>query len=150
MRRQQGFTLIELMIVVAVIAILAAIAIPNYLEQTRKGRRADAVRTVGEIQLGLERWRAENPCYGRSAASPCTTFTESGTYPAMPTATDSPYYTLGVTNATATGYVITATRTPGGKMANDPNCGNFVMTAAAGAITKSMTSGGTVAYCWSQ
>jgi len=117
--RQKGFTLIELMIVVVVVAILAAIAIPNYLEQSRKGRRADAVRAVGDLQLALERWRSENPSYANCAGAGCG----SGTYPTVPT---SSYYTIAVSNATASTYTITATRA--GSQSSD-RCGNLSATA---------------------
>jgi type IV pilus assembly protein PilE len=110
MRAQRGFTLIELMIVVMVIAILAAIAIPNYLEQTRKGRRAEAARAIGEYQLAMERWRAENPSYANCSGSGCG----SGTYPSTPT---SDYYTMTPGTATPTAYSITAS--PKGKQAGD-------------------------------
>ena len=116
--RQKGFTLIELMIVVAVVAILASIAIPSYLEQSRKGRRADALRSVGDMQLALERWRSENPSY-----ADCGAACGSGTYPTAPT---SLYYTIGVT-ADATSYTITATRKAGSAQAND-RCGNLSAT----------------------
>jgi type IV pilus assembly protein PilE len=118
--RQNGFTLIELMIVVAVVAILAAIAIPSYLEQTRKGRRADALRSVGDMQLALERWRAENPSYANCAGAGCG----SGTYPTVPT---SLYYTIAVPTATASTYTITAT--PQGSQTGD-RCGTLSATVA--------------------
>lgn len=111
MRRQNGFTLIELMVVVAIVAIIASIAIPTYLEQTRKGRRAEAARFVGTLQLQLEQWRAENPCYGRSNVGGCPTYTESGTYPAVPNATTSPNYTIAIATATPAGFSVTATPT---------------------------------------
>ena len=120
MRQQRGFTLIELMIVVAVVAILAAIAIPNYLEQSRKGRRAEAVRAVGEFQLAMERWRAENPSYANCTGTGCG----SGTYPSAPT---SDFYVVpsGGITASATGYSITLN--PTGKQAGDP-CGTLSAT----------------------
>lgn len=117
-KNSRGFTLIELMIVVIVVSILAAIAIPSYLEQSRKGRRADAVRAVGDLQLALERWRAENPSYADCTAC------GSGTYPTVPT---SPYYTIGITGANATSYTITATRKSGSAQAED-RCGNLSAT----------------------
>lgn len=122
-RTSKGFTLIELMVVLAVIAILAAIAIPSYNAQVRKSRRADATRFLGNLQLQLERWRAENPCYGPSGVTStgtCPTFTASGTYPAAPDAAASPYYTIAITAATPTTFSLTAT--PTGAQSGD-TCG---------------------------
>ena len=67
MRRRQGFTLIELMIVVAIVAILEAIALPSYNDQVRKGRRTEALRVLQEIRMAQERWRADRPTYGTLA-----------------------------------------------------------------------------------
>ena len=114
MRQQRGFTLIELIIVVAVIAVLAAIAIPNFLEQTRKGRRADAARAVGELQMAQERWRADNSTYG-------TLLQIGGVSP-------STYYSFTVSGNTATAYTVTATRA--GAQAAD-RCGNLSATRNA-------------------
>lgn len=117
MRQIKGFTLIELMIVVAIVAILAAIAIPTYQEQVRKGRRADAARAVGQLQLDLERWRGENPSYANCGGAGCG----SGTYPVPPT---SDHYTIAMAGQTAIAYTVTAT--PAGVQAGD-RCG--VLTA---------------------
>lgn len=58
-----GFTLIELMIAVAVAAILAAVAYPSYMDYVYKSRRADAVNTLLKLQLDQEKYRAGNPSY---------------------------------------------------------------------------------------
>lgn len=61
--KQRGFTLIELMIVVAVVAILASFAVPAYNEQVRKGRRADAMAAMNETAQALERFYTLNNTY---------------------------------------------------------------------------------------
>jgi type IV pilus assembly protein PilE len=61
--RVRGFTLIELMVVLAVVAILAAIAVPAYSSQVRRSHRADAIDGVSDLQLRQERWRADHPEY---------------------------------------------------------------------------------------
>ena len=126
MKQAKGFTLIELMIVVAVIAILAAIALPAYNEQVRKSRRAEAARFAGEMQLNLERWRAENPSYANCVGVGCG----SGTYPASPDATASPFYTVAITTATGTNYIITATPRTGSAQVGD-RCGVMTVDRAA-------------------
>ncbi len=71
-KNQKGFTLIELMIVVAIIGILAAIAIPNYLNYQLKSKTAEAKTNLGGIKTALESYRAENDSYPTCAANPTT------------------------------------------------------------------------------
>jgi len=129
----KGFTLIELMVVVAIVGIIAAIAIPSYTEQVHKSRRSDAVRAIGQVQLELERWRAENPSYANCAGTGCG----SGTYPA---ASSSDFYTIQFASPapTATGYTITAV--PKGVQTGD-RCGTYTFTYAAGVLTKAASGG---------
>ena len=60
---QKGFTLIELMIVVAVIGILGAIAYPSYQDSVRKGRRAEARAALAELLYQQERYMTQNNTY---------------------------------------------------------------------------------------
>jgi type IV pilus assembly protein PilE len=107
MRKSSGFTLIELMIVVAIVAILAAIAIPAYNEQVRKSRRSEAIAALENIRLRQESWRANNPTYA--------TLAQVGT-PA------SDYYDFTITGITASAYVATATAKSTGPQAKDTGC----------------------------
>ena len=114
MRSQRGFTLIELMIVVVVISILAAIAIPNFLEQSRKGKRAEAAQALSEVQLMQARYRADNATYGTldqlfGTAAKATAYNNA-----------LQYYSVAVSGASGTDYTLTATRKNPGAMANDP------------------------------
>lgn len=110
--RPSGFTLIELMIVVAAIAILAAIALPAFNEQVRKSRRSEAMADVGSLQLAMERWRADHPTYVGSGAG----------YPVAPVKS----HYLITPAASATSYTFTAS--PQNAQAGD-RCGNLVATA---------------------
>src|SRR3990172_4038247 len=60
---QKGFTLIELMIVVAIIGILAAIAIPNFMRFQAKSKQSEAKSNLGAIGTTAESWRTENDTY---------------------------------------------------------------------------------------
>jgi type IV pilus assembly protein PilE len=64
--KQSGFTLIELMIVVVIVGILASIALPAYQDFVRKGRRADALAKLLDLQLTQEKYRANNPSYAKN------------------------------------------------------------------------------------
>ncbi len=61
--RDAGFSLIELMVVVAIVAILAAIAYPNYTDTVRRSNRSDARATLLQIAQSLERYFTENNTY---------------------------------------------------------------------------------------
>ena len=108
MKRARGFTLIELMVVLTVVGILLAIAVPAFNEQIRKGRRSEALRCLSEIQGKQELWRSNHATYGTGA---------NIVLPTCPV-----YYTIAVTANTATAW--TATATPGGVQAGD-RCGTY-------------------------
>ena len=139
MKRVLGFTLIELMIVVAVIAVLAIIALPMFTEQLRKGKRTEAIQAISDITLREEKWRSFTKTYATAAS----VFGSATAYNDYNTALK--YYTITVPTNTATGYSITATRK--GSLANDPKCGNFTMAYASGVGTYDVTSGDKD-YCW--
>lgn len=134
MKAQNGFTLIELMIVVAIIGILAAVAFPSYQDSVRKGRRADAQTGLMRVQLAQEKWRANNNTYG--------TLANIGVASASPDG----YYTISVTSPTATGYTASAAPVSTGPQASD-TCETLSITVSNGNSTYGST-GGTASKCW--
>ena len=70
MKNEKGFTLIELMIVVAIIGILAAIAIPNFLNYQKKAKTSEAKTNLGAIRTSEEAYKAENDRYMAAAPYP--------------------------------------------------------------------------------
>ena len=141
--KANGFTLIELMIVVAVVGILSAIAYPSYAEYIRRGHRADARAGLLQAQQWLER-----------AA------TASGKYPtALPGAltwsTDpSKRYTISIGNgaggaSTESAYTLIATRKTPGPQASD-RCGDFTLTHTGVRGANNLASGTTVEECWNR
>ena len=63
MKRSRGFTLIELMIVIGIVAILAAIAIPSYTDYVRRGRITEAVSTLAGMRVKMEQYFQDNRSY---------------------------------------------------------------------------------------
>lgn len=103
---QRGFTLIELMITVVVVAILAAVALPSFMDQVRKARRADAVASLTQIQQAQERWRSNNSTF--------TTTLGSGGL-GLGAATSGNYYALTIASPATDG---TATAVTGATTSN--------------------------------
>lgn len=77
---QKGFTLIELMIVVAIIAILAAVAAPKFGQQIKKSKDAKALALVGNWRSGLSLYYSEKEDYPDTTLGFGTTSTGIGTY----------------------------------------------------------------------
>jgi type IV pilus assembly protein PilE len=106
-RREHGFTLIEMMIAVALVAILAAIAMPNYNNYVRRGQLSEAFTTLSDMRAKMEQYYQDNKFYG-SAANTTTCPTLSG-YSAFPVA--GKYFTVSCAGGAAPSqtYLITAT-----------------------------------------
>lgn len=131
-----GFTLIELMIVVAIVAILTAIALPSYNEYVRQGHRADARAGLLQAQQWLERAATANGTYPTSLPAALTW--EGDT---------SKRYTIAFANGnTNAAYTLVATRKEGAQ-AND-RCGDLTLTHNGVRDANNLGSGVTAAECW--
>lgn len=99
MTRSRGFTLIELMIAVAIVAVLAAIAIPSYSEYIRRSRITEAVSALSGMRVKMEQFFQDQRTY----VGACVAGTVA------PPVTGLKYFTVACGNLSATTYTITAT-----------------------------------------
>ena len=126
---QKGFTLIEVMIVVAIIGVLAAVAYPSYKEYSARARRAEARAVLIAGQQWMERFYTENFRYDKNSAN--VAVTDASQFPSRFSVSPTPgqgtaVYDIAVvvTNNVRDVYSVTATRKSGTSMALD-RCGDF-------------------------
>lgn len=116
-KNQKGFTLIELMIVVAIVGIMAAIAYPSYTEHVRKTKRSDGQGALMGLAAAMERHYASNNSYEGAADGGADTGSP-GIYPdEAPLDGNDKYYDLTIQAADATSFTLRAT--PKGSQAGD-------------------------------
>jgi type IV pilus assembly protein PilE len=120
-RRARGFTLIEMMIVVVVIALLGAVALPSYQRSVAKARRADAKAALSTAAQMMERYSTENPVAGYSTATLSST---AGPTVVYKNRSDNGNYALSLSGLAVMTFTLNAT--PLSSQAADP-CGTFTL-----------------------
>lgn len=148
---QTGFTLIELMITVAIVGILAGIAYPSYVNSVMKSRRADAQGALLGLANAMERHFTETNSYcdagGTGGANNCgdSSINETGTPSIYSPTGGTAAYNLTISAATASTYMLHAART--GAQATD-KCGTLTLTHTGAKDITSQDTGVTAAECW--
>ncbi|WP_445363139.1 type IV pilin protein [Microbulbifer sp. ANSA003] len=130
-----GFTLIEVLVVVAIIGILGAIAYPSYMDSVRKSNRAEAKTELNDVAQRLQRCFTAFSAYDDANCSVAGEISSGNTL-----STENDLYSIsGV--LTATTYTLTAAPQSGSVQAGDSSCASFTLTQAG---VKSASSGD----CW--
>jgi type IV pilus assembly protein PilE len=147
MGKQRGFTLIELMIAMVVIAILAAVGYPSYLDYVARGKRAEGKGALLRAAQQLERFYSVNNCYPSntancgSAGSSAAALTAASINAFSGDSAASSAYNVTVTT-NAQDFTVTAT-----PIFTDTKCGNLTLTNTG---AKGKTGTESMLNCWSK
>lgn len=141
MRRSAGFTLIEMLVAVAILGILTAIAVPSYSKYVERTRRADAQEKLLDLAAQMER-----------------TFFVQNQYPADSDAillqlggrtSKDGYYTVTITNAAPFNtYTLTATAVAGRSQSGDTECASFSIDNTGNKTSLDKYNNPSTAVCW--
>jgi type IV pilus assembly protein PilE len=146
MNKTRGFTLIELMVTVVIVAILASIALPNYRSQIIKTRRATAEACLVELSQYMERTYNASLRYDKkdSTGSTATTLPSATEYPCQNELTD--YYTFALDPTKLTAKTFTLTAAPKTPAQTDNQCGTLSLDQTG---VKGVSTGDeNVRLCW--
>ena len=144
MRRTSGFTLIELMITIAVVGILTAIALPSYRDYMTRGKIPEATANLADLRVRMEQWYQDNRNYQNTAGTACGV--------TMPSTPLVKYFTFACTNPGGNQtYTLTATGVAAQGMdgfvytVTQANVQATTITAGSAAATSGWTGN---AECW--
>lgn len=155
-RTQNGFTLMELMIVVAVVAILASVAYPAYTSSILKGKRAQGRTALAELMQQQERYMTQRNCYFGFTASGATASTACG----VTTSTTVPFKTFSGDNQANAAYTLSAgtcsntiaisecVQVIASPVKSDPEVGQLRMTSTGIKDCTGTASSTNPALCW--
>lgn len=144
MKKQKGFTLIEVMIVVVIVAILAAVAVPSYQDSVRKTRRADAKEALTRIAALQERFFFTNNRYGTAAELGIGSSSQEGFY------TINIYTTAGAEPGcgVAPCFRAVANAPAGSAQAADTKCNKFTINHIGRKTALATDDSVSTDYCW--
>ena len=134
-RASAGFTLIEIMIVAVVLALLAAVALPSFLDSLRKSRRAEAFTALSAVQQAQERWRSNNAAYADNLTAAPNAAPPNPRGLGLPATTTGGLYTVALTDTSATGYTVSAVAVTGKSQAADTACRTLAVRVTGAQIT---------------
>jgi len=145
--RNRGFTLIEVMVVVAIVAILAAVAVPSYRDYVRRSQVQEATTFLSDYQIKMEQFYQDNRSYGNGGCAAGGAVATSWSFPST-----AKYFTYTCTGSNANaqgfqGFVITAT----GLTTQGSNGHTYTLTNNGGTVARQTTQfkGATsTANCW--
>ena len=142
--RDSGFTLIELMIVAAIVAILAAIALPSYADYIQRSKISEAISNLSDMRTRLEQFYLDNRKYPAGPGN-CVTSGTTDTNINLPPA--QKYFTISCSTMNTGAYVILATGNPAEGMSTDFK---YSVNEANSRTTVSVPTGwsGTGKACW--
>jgi len=138
--KSAGFSLIELMIVVAILGIIVAFAYPTYNDFANEGRRSEGKAALTEVAHKLERCFSAVGAYDNASCD--NTNVEGGDVDTA-TATENGYYNISASARDATSFTLQAV--PQGIQASDDECETLTLDETG---TKGETGSGTVTDCW--
>lgn len=141
--RPGGFTLVELMIAIVIVAILSAIAIPGYRSYVQRAQRAEAKTALLRVQGAQEKFFVQ---YNRYAAALAPAVPDGlGT----PTTTETGLYTLALAMTDGgTGFRVTATTRAGGSQADDGRCASLSIDNNGLKAARNSAGADTTQDCW--
>jgi type IV pilus assembly protein PilE len=153
MQHEKGFTLLELMVTVVIVAILAGIALPSYNDYVTRSKFAEAMGNLGDLRVKMEQYYADNRSYSNDLAGTICGIPGNNN----PIAADARYftYTCAPTNPFGPGaqqYVLTATGVAAQGLAgiaftvNQANAKQTVVTGGSDMANRGYTAGAT--NCW--
>ena len=130
--KNKGFSLIEVMIVVAIIGIIASVAFPSYQDSVRKARRTDGIEAVLNCAAAMKKQFTVTNTFAGNTPNECTNTSKEG------------FYNIAIDNSDATTFTVSATPPAGSGQANDLRCLAFTITITG---LEEVTGSGDKEYC---